>query len=371
MQIILRTECVVCDAVLPPAQVIYKHTPIYMGVTDQLSSNDIFVNQQWSTCQKCGCVQLRELLDPATLYASSHTPGTVGNLWNKHHHDFAEFIAKKSPKNILEIGAGTTLLSSLIQEKVDIESYTIVDPNVVDNGDTNVRVIRELITPSFSLDEQFDTIIHSHTMEHFYQPVDELKSLVRLLADDGQMIVSVPLIINSIIDGFSNGLNFEHTYLTTVSNLYTIFARAGLHITAMCSFNQHNVFVTAIKDARSIQYPDDVHGNHKLWLLYRDRQFQDVVHINKIIKNVKSNVYLFGAHVFSQTLISNGISNVTGILDNDSNKHNKRLYGTPYIVSSPSTIIHDVEPYIIVRAGQYTSEITQQLRELNPAVNII
>jgi SAM-dependent methyltransferase len=295
----------------------------------------------------------------------------VGSTWNKHHTEFAEFVARRSPKKILEIGAGTTTLATIIRQKANIESYTIVDPNVIDRGE-NVRIIRKLVTSDFALDERFDTVIHSHTMEHFYNPIEDLKALARLMTDDGQMIVSVPLIVNSVMDGFSNGLNFEHTYMTTISNFYPMFAAAGLHITSMCSFNPYNVFITASKERRPVLISNEYSSTHDIITRYYEQLVDDIDGINEQIKGKNpGSVYLFGAHIFSQSLINAGLSSVYCILDNDTTKHDQRLYGTPYDVQSPDVIASDAAPIVILRTGQYTAEIAEQLRTLNPNVIII
>jgi SAM-dependent methyltransferase len=370
MQIITRIRCVVCDERLPEASVTFKNTPIFMGIADDPDAeNDIIVDQEWTVCTVCGCVQLTNLLDPSVLYQSSHSPGTVGPTWNKHHNEFADFVSKQSPKDILEVGAGTTQLAKLINLRKPVDSYTIIDPNVISLGG-NVKIIRQLVTPSFFMDSKFDTIVHSHTMEHFYNPVDELKALARLMTDDGQMIVSVPLIINSIIDGHTNGLNFEHTYMTTVSNLYTLFAKAGLHITAMCSFNQYNVFIRATKESRFITTSDETQGNTAVLDRYVKIIKNTVDEINSKLDG-QSTVFLFGAHVFSQVLISNGVTGASAILDNDTRKHRSRLYGTDLIVMDPNRIANLVNPIVIVHAGQYTAEITEQLKTINPSVVIV
>jgi hypothetical protein len=82
-------------------------------------------------------------------------------------------------------------------------------------------------------------------------------------------------------------------------------------------------------------------------------------------------VYLFGAHIFSQSLIGFGldISRIECILDNDSNKHSKRLYGTDLKVASPKILANSNDPVVILKAGVYNNEIKQDILEnINPRV---
>ena len=74
-------------------------------------------------------------------------------------------------------------------------------------------------------------------------------------------------------------------------------------------------------------------------------------------------VYLFGAHIFSQFLLVNGLdeSRISCILDNDILKQGKRLYGTNCIVKSPKEIKDDDAPIIIIKAASYTEEIKRDI----------
>ena len=82
-------------------------------------------------------------------------------------------------------------------------------------------------------------------------------------------------------------------------------------------------------------------------------------------------VFLFGAHVFSQYLLSFGLdqSKICGILDNSPLKIGKRLYGTNLSVFDPKIIIDD-DVGVILKVGSYRNEIIAQLKTINPNVTI-
>ena len=84
------------------------------------------------------------------------------------------------------------------------------------------------------------------------------------------------------------------------------------------------------------------------------------------------HLYLFGAHVFAQYLISFGLKTekIICLLDNDSNKQGKRLYGTSLQVASPKILRGVTNPVVILKAGVYNDEIKQQiLGEINENVD--
>ena len=76
-------------------------------------------------------------------------------------------------------------------------------------------------------------------------------------------------------------------------------------------------------------------------------------------------VYLFGAHVFSQYLISFGLdtSKIICLLDNDRRKIGKRLYGTDLISMHPSILTDIKEAIVILRAGTHNEEIKKDILE--------
>ena len=88
---------------------------------------------------------------------------------------------------------------------------------------------------------------------------------------------------------------------------------------------------------------------------------EDVELINEKLNN--SRFFLFGAHIFSQILMGLGLNtdNLICILDNSTAKHQKRLYGTPFIVNSPQVLKQYQSPKVILRAGTYSEEIKKKI----------
>ena len=85
----------------------------------------------------------------------------------------------------------------------------------------------------------------------------------------------------------------------------------------------------------------------------------------KIISDflARNNVYLFGAHIFAQNLLSFGLnqSKIKFILDNDTDKHNKRLYGSNLFVKSRKILEDISNPVVILSAGVYNDEIKKDI----------
>ena len=89
--------------------------------------------------------------------------------------------------------------------------------------------------------------------------------------------------------------------------------------------------------------------------------------INLKLQDFNGEVYLFGAHIFSQYLISFGINQrkIKGILDNSQFKIGKRLYGTKFEVFHPNEIKNKKNIAVILKVASYKKEIQDQLSQIN------
>ena len=113
--------------------------------------------------------------------------------------------------------------------------------------------------------------------------------------------------------------------------------------------------------------------NLKLFTKMFNNWSKDIDNINKKIANKNNKIFIFGAHIFSQLLIFNGIRRkaIYGILDNDKNKINKFLYGTSYKIYNPEILKTIKDPIIVLRAGVYNDEIKNQILLINKNSKII
>ncbi|MFH5191288.1 SAM-dependent methyltransferase, partial [Campylobacter jejuni] len=84
--------------------------------------------------------------------------------------------------------------------------------------------------------------------------------------------------------------------------------------------------------------------------------------------------YLFGAHLFGQYLIFQGLNTekIINILDNNPSKQEKRLYGTKFIVKSPKILKDQDNSLVILNAGVYNDEIEKDILEnINKNIRIL
>jgi hypothetical protein len=166
---------------------------------------------------------------------------------------------------------------------------------------------------------------------------------------------------------YTNCINFEHTIYIAEPYVEYFLAKHGFELVEKNYFKEdHSIFYCAKKVSRKIPFtlPSTLYNTNKdLFEDYVKTYRTDILNINSIIKKTTVPVYLFGAHIFSQYLISFGLSteNITYILDNDPTKQNKRLYGTTLICKSPEVLRDVKEAIVILRAAGYNEEIKNDI----------
>ena len=362
----LRTQCIISESELHHV-FTFKNFPIIMNCVEGGSKDtDQFKDMKWG-CSNIGHIQLIELLDPALIYKEYHNPGTIGKIWNKHHHTFYNFIKQYNDQNLLEIGGGAGALAKLFLQDDRQFNWTIIEPfvNSVIN-DPRIHYV-EGFFDEYLFKDTFDAVVHSHVLEHVYDPMTFLNKINTLLKEGSNHFITFPNMKHWLEQGYSNTLMFEHTYYVDEHVLEYVLAKNGFEIKDKI-IEDHSIFLKCVK-TNNVQIPDTNFDYVKeLFNNYVSKLLDDVSQIKEKISD--RNIYIFGAHIFSQMLINLGIpeDQILNILDNDSKKQGKRMYGTNLIVASPECLKEQDSPAVIVRAGAYSSEIKETLLTINPTV---
>lgn len=374
-EILIRKNCCVCGSENLNFTLKIENFPVYMGVTTHKESNDQFFDQTWNQCTDCGCLQLLNLLPVSTLYEFTHTNEVVGQIWEDHHDVFANFIANNMPRKILEIGAAHGYLANKLTEKLVTSEYTIIEPST-SLANSRIKIIKGFIEEHLSELQDKDCIIHSHVLEHVYKPVEFINQISSHTLIGADMYISFPNMDGLINSGGLNSLNFEHTYLLNPEQAELIFENAGFLIVKKEDYLSHSHFYHLKKKDNiskiPLQFPNI--GKQSIEFLKMVDSLKGFVSsTNKYIDSHKGGVYIFGAHIFSQSFITLGLKTekILGILDNSKSKQNKRLYGTPFRVFDPSVISGAENVVVILNASHYQTEIRNQLISINENVRII
>lgn len=361
-----RFQCVITGAIdLEPLHT-FPDFPVFMGCLDQAADMDLKSEMTWLISKSSGLIQLKKLLPLEVLYPESHGAGAVGKLWEKHHSSFALFLSKFKPSSIFEIGGAHGILEKEFQKYGNF-SWTTLEPNPSPVEGCNAKFIKGFFDESFRYDESFDAVVHSHVFEHIYKPDDFMQHLAEFIAEGKRLIFSIPNMQVMLERKYTNCINFEHTVFLTEVYVEHLLAKHGFRLEAKEYFmDDHSIFYSAIRDISIVPtpLPDGLYEkNKKLYLDYINHHKELIVDLNEKIQAATQPVYLFGAHIFAQYLIEMGLETekIVCLLDNDRNKQGKRLYGTNLKVESPQILSNVIRPNIILKAGIYNKEISEDI----------
>jgi hypothetical protein len=365
-----RAECVISGASDLEHLYTFKDFPVFMGCVDGPTIEDLKADMSWWICRESGVIQLKNLIPLDILYPESHGAGSVGSLWEEHHKSFARFLARKKPASVLEIGGGHGRLEAAYQS-FDQIPWVILEPNPSPVEECKAIFIRGFFDDKFKLDSEVEAIVHSHLFEHIYEPDIFMRQLSDFMNDDQQLVFSLPNMRVMLERKYNNCMNFEHTLFLSEDYVDYLLAKHGFRVESKEYFrDDHSIFYRAIRDQKIIPTTlnlDLYLKNKNLYIEYINFHINLIKDINKNLKEVKQPIYLFGAHVFAQYLVAFGLDtgSISGLLDNDKDKHGKRLSGTNLKVSSPSILSGMESPTVILRAGVYSEEIKEQLSRIN------
>ena len=356
-----------------------KNFPVFIGCTDKVQKDDLYADMEFSICRETGIIQLSKLLPPDLVYSDYHSEA-VGGFWKQHFEKFSQFILDQNPRSILEIcGGNGELVTLLIQQNPHIK-FTVVEPTPGPNllalrdeyGEDRLKVVAAFFDKNFKLDEAVDTVVHSHVLEHAYDPLGFLQNVHDTLEIGGKHIFVVPNLYLYLQNHQPNALNYEHTYLITEEITDYWMSKFGFDIVKKYHFGDHGVFY-ACEKVRTGTEPHLIRKYDlykKVYLDFIDYNQRLVQSLNKKMVDFQGDVYLFGAHIFSQFLLHFGLdrSKIVSVLDNSAAKQGQRLYGSDLYVQNPETIKDKERVAIILRVGAYREEVFKQLREINKNV---
>ena len=149
---------------------------------------------------------------------------------------------------------------------------------------------------------------------------------------------------------------------------------SGFKLINIEHYTKYNLFMTFEKTINNEtnneinnETNNDVYtSNKELFINVINKKLHFVNSIIDEINNYK-NKYIFSCHVNTQILLNMGLNKIhfNGILDNDNNKQNNKLYGYDLLTYSPNIITNMNDIVIVVDMGIYTNEICEQLLQLN------
>ncbi|MEO5635383.1 MAG: class I SAM-dependent methyltransferase [Candidatus Andersenbacteria bacterium] len=352
----------------------FKNFPVFFGCVDTDAKDDVRADMSWAICPESGVIQLDKLIPLEILYQSQHVDGT-GPTWKQYYQDFAKYIELQNPLNVLEIGGGQGELADIFIEHTKDTTWAIVEPNPLHEGSDRIKIVKGFFDKDFSYDGKIDTITFSQLMEHVYDPQEFIKSIADRLEVGQKLVFAYPNLKKWLEEKYTNALNFEHTMFLTDYFIDYILNLYGFSIVDKTFYKTHSVFYTAEKTgiAKPAKFENKYTEYKKIFLDFISYHNDLIADLNTKMSDFDGEVYLFGAHIFSQYLLEFGLdtSKIVALLDNSNLKEGKRLYGSNLVVQNPAVLAGKGRVGVILKVGIYRDEILKQIQEINPNVVVL
>ena len=374
MKYIKRTSGVISEKSDLEPLYSFKNFPVFFGCVDQDAKRDIIAEMSWAICPHSGVIQLDKLIPLDILYQSQHVDGT-GPTWQQYYEDFSDYIKNQKAKDVLEIGGGKGELAEKFISKTNSTVWTIVEPNpLIDNSD-RIKVVSAFFDEKFCYPIKVDTVVFSQVWEHAYDPNIFIQSISKFLKPGGRLIFAYPNLKLWLKRKYTNAINFEHTMFLTDYFVDYLLKKNGFKIIDKSKYKDHSFFYTAERQSRNYipKYQNKYKEYKKIFTDFVDYHQTLINKLNKNINIFDGDVYIFGAHIFTQYLLAFGLdtNKVIGLLDNSPLKHDKRLYGTSLKVFSPEILKDKKNIAVVLKVGIYRDEILKQIKKINPEVLIL
>ena len=312
MELIKRDHCVISGAKDLELLYSFKNFPVFMGCVEHPSEEDVLTNMDWWISRSTGSLQLNPLIPLEILYKDSHGSGTIGGLWDRHHKEFANFINDFSIASALEIGAGHGELVKNYLTLSPNANWTIVEPNPKIESSSQVTLIEGLFTSDFEIDSSINAVVHSHVLEHIYEPLEFMQDIANALDVGAWQIFSIPNLEEMLKRKYTNCINFEHTTFLTESFVEYLLEKFGFEVKCKKYFlDDHSIFYAAKKvsnDFVDVESPAEYEKNKQIYNEYLAFHEGLVNELNSKIVEYSGNVFLFGGHVFAQYLLGFGLN---------------------------------------------------------------
>ena len=346
--------------------------PAYIGATSDDAASDVFHEMEWGFRAIDGVYGVIGWPSLDLVYRANHNQ-LVGKTWQQHLAAFASFTSKHVKGSVLEVGAGHGRLGPAVAEikgSLRMVDWHIIEPNPLASNEFGL-LIEGWFPSDLPKDLDVRTVVHSHVIEHQPNLQEFVSQQASALDVGGRVIVSWPNMAEMSKNLDLNILMFEHLNFLPHSELVAIFSSKGFQLLDTEYFGGHSIFVCFEKTSNL---------GHEFESTVNSSEFQAIcgryeVHtrslsqkLNSFFEDSSGTNFLFGAHIFSQFLISAGLneSRIDLILDNNPDKWGKRLYGTSLNIIPPSEIKSKFLVKVGLAMGSYEREVGEQLTELLP-----
>jgi 2-polyprenyl-3-methyl-5-hydroxy-6-metoxy-1,4-benzoquinol methylase len=356
-----RKSCVICK------NDNFEHINQFDKFPIMAISNDSvkeeYYNLHYIACTNCNCLQLKHLVDPNVLYSEHYMNATFSPIWTKHNLFFSNFILENNnDTKLLEIGSNKGELYNILSQK-GVFDYTTLDMYKHKDLPNDIKFIQGNCE-NFNYNG-FNTIILSHVFEHLYNPTEFIENLKKCCVKN--IFITIPN-YDSLLEEKSNILIYsQHTFYCGYKYMMYMFSLYNYTCEKYIMYDtppKSTMFKFVLSENTILQSVPDTNID-----LYKYIFFEKINNIKNM--SIPANTYIAPSGIYGQYIyyfIQNK-KNIIGFIDNNKDRHNKKLYGTDKLVYSSSNI--DPLSNIIICECPYKEEIELGLKFMYPLIKFL
>lgn len=311
-------------------------------------------------CGNCKTPQIKYLGNLEEIYKINHADST-GDIMSNLHTENLNLILKYKDKinNIIEIGSSKGVLADLLLDKVNLK-YFIIEPSYFGTLNDNKILINDFYENVDDSNINADTLIMSHVLEHFYEPMKILEK-IKNNKKIKNIFLTFPDLEYYINNNVCHVLNTEHTFYVDNDFLIKVFQFFGFGLVEKMSYKNHSILLFFERNIEELDRNNFnlKNKNYDLNGFYSEIK-NTVIKFNKIIESsLNTNFYLWPASIHSLYLLMFGLdeSKLTGFVDNSINKIGKKMYGTNLKVFDFKKISVEQDSTVLFNGGVFNCEV--------------
>jgi hypothetical protein len=263
----------------------------------------------------------------------------------------------------MEVGANKGGLYTMLKEKRNIH-YNVLDMYKNNELDESIDFVQGNCE-EFNF-TGYNTLILSHVFEHLYSPLTFIKNIKKNSVST--VFISIPNFDFLLKEESISIIHSQHTFFCGLDYILYMFSlhkyKCENYITYQGNFKSY--MLKFVLDESIVP----------LFMPSTDVRLYKNIYENKIdyYKNIEvpPNSYIFPSGIYGQYLYYFLINkkNIVGFLDNNNERHNKKLYGTDKLTFSPLHVDLN-HSTIIICDCPYKNEIISGLKVISPSIRFL
>lgn len=351
----------------------FENLPV-AGIYYESNQTDFQQNISIIKCNKCGHIQLEEILDEE-IYKEYHFVGNSAQSYEIYLEQFVEFILDEfqilQEHSIFEVGASNGVLLAKFKEKGFMSVYGIEPSKKLceDALTLGIEMFEGYLDNQFvkNSTKHYDVIIIRHVFEHINDLTGMVQSIEQLLAKDGVLIVEVPDITQTVKHRVYSNIFHEHVNYFSLFTLNRLMERFKFE----CIFNKEvdihgGSILSVYKRTENIQLSKLNVDIDVLGFMNEAKEFyQDLS--KKIISKISEGKKVYGFGASHRTFNLLGMSDLNAkhipyIYENNELLIGKKLNALASEIISPVHLKSEQPDAIVIFASSYENEIVDELR---------